>query len=284
MASASFNGRRVVYGEVGSGRAVVLIHGSFSTSSAWKRVIGTLDLDAHRALAPDLPGWGESDPLPEDCPDLAQYHATAVEAVVSHATVDRIHLVAHSYGAVVALTMAIAGRVPIRALTLFEPLPLGLLTQTGDQEAFDQVERFVRDYRNAFDGGDQWAARHVIDLWGGLGTFDAMSPTVRAATAAGTAQNLRDWKANLGFRPSLEACRSIRAPSIVAIGQKANPIARLVSTRLCDLMPGSTFAEIPAAGHFRIHTHASESARLIGQDVSAADGNAERSENLEGHC
>ena len=269
MAYASFEDRRVAYAEVGSGKTVVLVHGSFATSSAWKRVIGSLDMDTHHALTPELPGWGDSDPLPDDFPDLAQRHAAAIESVVHQAAVGPTHLVAHSYGAVVALAIAIAGRVPIRSLTLFEPLPLGLLTQTGDQDTFAQVEGFVRDYRLAFEEGDPFAARHVVDLWGGAGTFDAMSPPVRATVAAGTAQNLQDWRANLGFRPTLEACRSIHLPSTIAVGERANPIARLVSRRLRDLLPASKLIEIPAAGHFMIHTHAQEVARLIGQDVSS---------------
>ena len=220
MPYTSLNGRQVSYGDSGTGVPVVLIHGSFSTSSAWKRIVANLDANRARALTPDLPGWGDSYPAPEDCSDLGDYHAAAVEVAVKEAAVDPIHLVAHSYGAVVALTITIAERIAIRSLTLFEPLPLGLLAQTGDREAFDEVEAFVRRYRSAFDSGDEWAARHVIDFWGGSGTFDAMSSTARAAIAAGTAQNIRDWGANVGFRPSLDACRSIRAPLTVALGSR----------------------------------------------------------------
>jgi pimeloyl-ACP methyl ester carboxylesterase len=267
MPFTSLNGRRVSYGDSGSGLPVVLIHGSFSTSSAWKRIVANFDVNRMRAITPDLPGWGDSDPAPEDCSDLREYQAAAVEAAVRQVAVDPIHLVAHSYGAVVALTIAIARRVAIRSLTLFEPLPLGLLAQTGDREAFDEVEAFVRLYRGAFDSGDEWAARHVIDFWGGSGTFDAMSPSAREAIAAGTAQNIRDWGANVGFRPSLDACRSIRTPLTVVLGDQASPIARLVGRRLCELSPDSALVEIPAAGHFMIHTHASESAKLVCQNA-----------------
>lgn len=271
MLFTSLGSRRVSYGDGGIGVPVVLIHGSFSTSAAWKRIVASLDGDRARTLTPDLPGWGDSDPAPEDCADLGEYHAVAVEAAVKQAEVDRIHLVAHSYGAVVALTIAIANRIAIKSLTLFEPLPLGVLAQTGDREAFDEVAAFVQRYRSAFDSGDQWAARHVIDFWGGSGTFDAMSASARAAIAAGTAQNVRDWGANLGFRPSLDTCRSIRAPSTVVLGEQASPIARLIGRRLRELIPDSALVEMPAAGHFMIHTHATESAKLICQNAFAAE-------------
>lgn len=103
MPYTSLNGRQVSYGDSGTGVPVVLIHGSFSTSSAWKRIVANLDANRARALTPDLPGWGDSYPAPEDCSDLGDYHAAAVEVAVKEAAVDPIHLVAHSYGAVVAL-------------------------------------------------------------------------------------------------------------------------------------------------------------------------------------
>ena len=82
MPYTSLNGRQVSYGDSGPGVPVVLIHGSFSTSSAWKRIVANLDANRARALTPDLPGWGDSDPAHEDCSDLGDYHAAAVEVAL----------------------------------------------------------------------------------------------------------------------------------------------------------------------------------------------------------
>jgi lipase len=263
MATLSFNGRRVTYGDAGAGRPVVFIHGTFSRSSAWKRVVDSLGGVARRFLTPDLPGWGESDPPPEECIDLARYQAEAVEAVVSHSATEAVDIAAHSYGAVVALAIATAGTIPVRSLVLFEPLPVGVLSQTGDTDAFAEIETFASAYRNAFEGGDESAGRLVIDMWAGSGTFDAMSTAVRASIASGTPQNLREWVANLRFRPPPEVWRALPMPSTIVIGEHAHPLTRLISERLCGLLPASALMEIPGAGHFMIHTHAAEVARVI---------------------
>jgi len=92
-----------------------------------------------------------------------------------------VHLVGHSYGGNLALLAALAGRVPVRSLVLFEPTLVQLLRQTGDHEPYAEIERFVGDYRRAHAAGDKWAARNVIDLWGGAGSFEAMPENARNA-------------------------------------------------------------------------------------------------------
>ena len=76
------------------------------------------------AITLDLPGWGESDPSPADCVGLVEYEAAAVAAVVAQTSVGPIHLVGHSHGGAVAIAAALAGRVALQSLTLFEPLPV----------------------------------------------------------------------------------------------------------------------------------------------------------------
>jgi pimeloyl-ACP methyl ester carboxylesterase len=71
--------RRIGYWSAGSGAAVILIHGSFATSSAWKRLAAQLEASA-RCVALDLPGWGESDPMPK-LSDSLDFEVAAVEAL-----------------------------------------------------------------------------------------------------------------------------------------------------------------------------------------------------------
>jgi 4,5:9,10-diseco-3-hydroxy-5,9,17-trioxoandrosta-1(10),2-diene-4-oate hydrolase len=95
---AEFDGRRVAYSHAGSGAPVVLVHGSFATSSAWKRLAAKLDDQTFRAIALDLPGWGKSEPAPLDHPALVEYEARAVEAVAQQLGGEAIHLAGHSHG------------------------------------------------------------------------------------------------------------------------------------------------------------------------------------------
>ena len=256
--------RNVTYSKTGSGMPVVLVHGSFATASAWRKIISNLDAERFCAIAIDLPGCGGSDAVPLDSSCLLALEAETVEAVLRKEAREPAHLVGHSYGAVIALSVALAGRIPIRSLTLFEPLPLMFLEKTGDAEVIDEMSAFVVDYRRAFQQGDEWAARRVIDLWGGEGAFEAMPSQVRQVVKAHTAQNICQWESNLGFRPSIDDYKSLRVPTTLVRGDKSHSISRLISQRLHELIPASNLVEIPAASHFMIHTHAIECSRIIG--------------------
>jgi len=261
--TVQLNGRKVAYTTIGSGAPTVFVHGSFASSLAWRRLVAKLDPSVCNAITLDLPGWGESDTSPDECPSLVEYEAAAVEAVAAQINAKSIHLVAHSHGGTVALAVALAGRVELRALTLFEPLPILLLAQ--DEDPHFELSRFVVEYQRAFDAGDHWAARAVIDLWGGAGSFEVMSATARDAIAAGTAQNIRQWQGNFAFRPSPDTLRKLQVPTTLVHGERANGIARLFIQRLRDFVPESSVVEIAGASHFLIHTHAEECARIVAQ-------------------
>jgi len=225
--------------------------------------VASLDLTFCNAVTLDLPDWGESDPSPADCTGLVEYEAAAVAAVAAQTNIGAVHLVGHSHGGAVAIAAALSGRVALQSLTLFEPLPVSLLSDLGDVDAYGELTRFVSEYREAFDAGDPWAVRGVIDLWGGTGAFEAMSSAARGAIAAGTAQNIRQWQGNFAFRPTLNALRSLTIPTMLVQSERANPIAKLIIQRLHELIRGSSVAEIAGANHLLIHTHPSECGRVV---------------------
>jgi pimeloyl-ACP methyl ester carboxylesterase len=247
----------------GSGAPVLLVHGSFATSSAWRRVIAKMNLDELSAIAVDLPGSGKSDEPPADSSTLLEHETVAVEAVARDAVTEPVHLVGHSYGGVVALAVALSGRVALRSLTLFEPLPLAFLADTGDGEVHSEMTSFVAQYRTAFDSGERWAFRRVIDLWGEPGAFDALPDSSREAMVSATAQNLAQWEANLAYQPTLATYRSIGVPTRIVRGEHAHRVSQLISQRLVELIPNSEPVEIGEAGHFMIHSHPAECAKYI---------------------
>ena len=264
MPSLLLENRKVSYSSTGSGTPVVFIHGSFATSSAWRKVVANLDSASKCAIAVDLPGWGDSEAVPLDPARLLEHEGNAIEAVLNKEAADPAQLVAHSYGAVIALWLALAGRVSIRSLTLFEPLPLTFLRDTGDAKVVEDMLGFVAEYRRVFQSGDEWAARRVIELWGGKEAFAAMPAQVREFVKAGTAQNLCQWDANFHFCPSVEDYKSLRVPITLVRGEKSHPVSRLICERLHALLPMSDLVDMPGASHFMIHTHAAECARIIG--------------------
>jgi pimeloyl-ACP methyl ester carboxylesterase len=263
-------GRRLAFSASGSGSPVILIHGSLATSSTWRRATANLEGTGLHLIAPDLPGWGESEPEPESCSDLLEHETLAVEAL-AQAQRAPVMLVAHSYGCNVALLAALRSRIVLRALVLFEPTFVALLRQTGDRAAYDEMARFVADYRRAFEAGDKHAARGVIDLWGGAGAFDAMPEAARSTIAAWVPRNLRHWQLAFESRPALERMDTIRIPTTLVQSERAHPAARLIVRRMHERIARSRVVEVAGANHFMIFTHAAETARIIGDAARAAE-------------
>lgn len=93
---ATYDGNRVRYESVGSGReALVLVHGWSGDASVWRFQVPEL-AKRTRVIAIDLPGHGASD-KPETKYSM-DFFAGAVEAVMHDLGVDRAVLVGHSMG------------------------------------------------------------------------------------------------------------------------------------------------------------------------------------------
>ena len=100
--------------EAGQGLPVVCLHSNASSSSQWRALMERLS-PSHRVVAIDSIGAGKSPPWPDATgPSLAD-EAAFIEPVLA-ATAAPFVLVGHSYGAAVALVVALARPERIRAL------------------------------------------------------------------------------------------------------------------------------------------------------------------------
>lgn len=59
------DGVRVAYSDNGSGPSILLMHGNPDTRHSWEPLLRELG-DRYRTIAPDFPGFGASDPFPDD--------------------------------------------------------------------------------------------------------------------------------------------------------------------------------------------------------------------------
>lgn len=105
----------------GEGVPLVFLHGFGADGTGWRPVWRGLD-SVHRLLAIDLPGHGRSKPQAPVCFDGL---VDAVQSVLDEEGVGSCVLVGHSLGGAVALALADAGVVDIRALCLLAPAGLG---------------------------------------------------------------------------------------------------------------------------------------------------------------
>jgi pimeloyl-ACP methyl ester carboxylesterase len=101
-------GTRLHYIERGNGPPVVFLHGNAAMIQDLE-ISGVLDLTAerHRVIAFDRPGFGHSD-RPRDRTWTADVQAELIHEALKQLGVDRAVVVGHSWGTLVALSMALA--------------------------------------------------------------------------------------------------------------------------------------------------------------------------------
>jgi pimeloyl-ACP methyl ester carboxylesterase len=114
---AKIDGVRVRYIDMGEGPAVVFIHGFASSIEVWNDVIREA-AKTHRVLALDLKGFGWTDRPEGDYSPAAQ--AELVLHLMDLRGIDRAAIVAHSWGASVALAVSLVAPERVTRLALYD--------------------------------------------------------------------------------------------------------------------------------------------------------------------
>lgn len=100
--------RSISYTRAGSGEPLVLIHGLGATRLVWKPQLEDLARERD-VIALDMPGFGDSAPLPDDRAPTATALGEEISELLSGLGIERPHLAGNSLGGWVALEMAQAG-------------------------------------------------------------------------------------------------------------------------------------------------------------------------------
>jgi pimeloyl-ACP methyl ester carboxylesterase len=109
------------YDRLGSGPPLVLLHSLGTDRCVWHPVLDGLARERD-VIAVDLPGFGESDPLPAGASPAPRALGAALASFLDDLGVERPHVAGNSLGGWVALEMAVAGAA--RSVTAIAPAGL----------------------------------------------------------------------------------------------------------------------------------------------------------------
>lgn len=110
------NGIRLHVAEKGEGPVVVLLHGFPELWYSWRHQILGLADRGYRAVAPDLRGYGDSD-APASASDYSIFHIVGdVVALIDSLTQDKVFVVGHDWGALVAWNLCMFRPDRVKAL------------------------------------------------------------------------------------------------------------------------------------------------------------------------
>jgi len=119
---------QVHFRDTGVGRPLVLCHQAPQTSRQFTNIYESLHRRGIRAIGLDLPGYGESDPTPF-VPTIEDW-AEVVPAVLDHLGLDKVDVLGHHTGSLVATEVALQFPERVNKLILNGPLPLSVEERT----------------------------------------------------------------------------------------------------------------------------------------------------------
>lgn len=247
----SVGGVELHYIEQGSGEPLILLHGGQGDYRSWRPHI--------EALSPDyrVVSYSRRYHYPNDNP-LRPDHSALVDAEDLAALIARLdlgsaHLVGTSYGAFVALALAVSHPQRVRTLVLAEPPILAWASQSpaGAPLYRQFMEKAHWPAGKAFAAGqDEAALRILIDAFDGDGTFAGLAAQRRAQIV----QNARFFKAVTASSnpfPDLakDAVAALKAPVLIVRGERTDELHKFVTDELARALPSARSAVIPQAGH-----------------------------------
>src|SRR4029077_13322139 len=152
-----------------------MLHSSMSSKNQWRALAEQLR-SHYRVITIDLLGYGDSPLRRRNTDDYCLTdEARHVEGILAKTLEpgENFHLVGHSYGGVVALSVAQRAPQRLSSLTLFEPIAAHLLPPHDPiWQDFNQMDEVLRQ---SVAGGDAAAgAAHFIDYWSAPGAFSAL--------------------------------------------------------------------------------------------------------------
>ena len=246
------------WGDAGDAGAVaMLLHCSLAHAGAWEGVARDL-ADRCALLAPDLVGHGRGPARELD----RDYHDHCTEVALGHLPDAPCHLIGHSFGASIALRLALDHPARVASLTLFEPV---LFAAAKGQPGWQKHRASMAGLGPLLAAGDlDAAAAHFLAEWGGGVLFSAMPEAQRAYMAA------RIWVVPESA-PALEEDRAailprlgqLDCPTLMIEGAQSPPVIAEVQATLAAAIPQSRRAVVAGAGHMAPITHPAQVAAEI---------------------
>lgn len=249
---------------------IVLIHAGVADRRMWDPQWEALtDFDLTRV---DLRGFGQSTRPPVGG---AFSHADDVVSVMNEIGLDRPHVVGASFGAGVAVEVALTEPQRVASLVLAPPGGALLSELTDDLRAFFAAER------QALEGGDLSAATDAnIDAWviGSGRSRDEVDPQLvekvrhMQLDAFAAASALGDVEADECDPPALQRLQDVAVPALIISGTHDMDTTAAAARDLCARLPTSECEVWPETAHLPSLERPREFTRRLIEWLSSLDG------------
>ncbi len=256
------NGLNFHVEESGSGEPLVLIHGSWGATNRWELVVDDLAQSFH-VVNNDRPGHGDSQGSAVPATRLEQEDDIA--GIIEALGIGPAHLVGYSFGAVMALSLALRRPDLVRTVSAHEP-PAAALDHPTVQAALGEIAEIGARIRA---GDRHTTARDFVERVAlGPGTWELLPVEVHEqmfahADTFGGEMLDEDW-------PKVDSLTGIQCPVLVTYGDQSPAWFGPAIDGLRAEMPQAKFALIEGAGHIPHATHPDEYVEVLTRFVAPA--------------
>jgi pimeloyl-ACP methyl ester carboxylesterase len=242
---AAVSGGTLAFHDVGSGPAVLLVHGFPLSSHVWRQLIPAL-ATSNRVIAPDLLGLGGSDKPTGAALDI-RAQAAYLRELLTALEIERLAVVGHSTGGGIAQLLAADPGVDTLILLdtiAFDRWPsqatIAVQVTPSAQETFETIELIVR---RAFEIGMHDAALSRSDIDAYLAPWrdpEAVAAFFRWARAIDGA----------GLRELVPAMAAWEMPTLLLWGEEDLFHPASIAEELQEAIASSVLGLVPGCGHF----------------------------------
>lgn len=227
------------------GPTALLVHGWPESSYMWRDVLPAIAAAGWRAVAPDLPGYGDS---PADPPGTWERHMEALDRFVAELDLPPVALVVHDWGVLIGLRWACDHPHRVRALVISDGgffadrrwHDLANLLRTPGEG-----ERVMDSYtRDAFDGALRAVSSGMVD--------EALDEYWKAFTTPERRRGALELYRSGDFdklEPYDGRLAALGLPALIVWGERDGFAGVKMAHRFHEQLAGSRLEILPA-GHF----------------------------------
>jgi pimeloyl-ACP methyl ester carboxylesterase len=273
--SVVIDGVRVFYREAGprDAPAVLLLHGFPSSSHMFRQLIPAL-ADRYRVIAPDYPGFGNSDFPPADTFRYGfEAYAEVVEKFTRAVGLARYALYLQDYGAPVGLRLALKAPERVTALIVQN----GNAYDEGLSAGWEPIKAYWREptpaRREALRGWLNPSGvrfQYVAGLTPAL--VERVSPDTwtldwallsRPGNVEVQLDLFGDYRSNVALYPAFQAYFREHSPPTLIVWGRLDPFFTVEGAKAFQRDLPAAELHLLEAGHFALETHAPEIAALM---------------------
>ena len=241
----------------GGGIPVAFLHGVGSDKSVWAPQLAHFGR-SRRAVAFDYPGYGDSDPAPEET--TRDDYAKAILAAMDSLDIERAHVCGLSLGGVIAIALHSLAADRCASLILADSFAM-------HPDGHGIYERSLAGSTNL-----RAMAEARVDFLLAAGAPDDVRAEVVETMSRIDAAAYRIGAEAVWLADQRKRAAAIDVPTLVIVGEEDRATPPELSKQLADLIPGARLESIAGAGHISNLERPAEFDRIVEEFIAAVEG------------